>query len=293
LCLIPATTRSRSPIRTGALNGCSTRRLGRLVKGAQHIRRVSADPYQESDAVFGPREPVITSLANAKLVFSASKGGFPTTYALYRDGVLAASGVAPGEWTDPSPGHCYAVEARFTRSGNRSHHSAPRCMDDGIAIAVTDARVTSNISASDAGSRFSGQSLKDWGSPGDSFTVDAIDVPHAGQYAAQVRYHNSANQINLGISGGVKWLAASDQAGRVVAEGVVQLPHARLEKSNTPLVYSTPLAAKLPAGRYKLALTDFYNMSYLQANSTFSGAGGAAGPSNRFDLYGVRLLKTK
>jgi hypothetical protein len=97
----------------------------------------------------------------------------------------------------------------------------------------------------------------------------------------------------LGISGGVKWLAVKDASGHVVAQGVVQLPHARIEKSDTPLVYSTPLGARLEAGSYRLELTDFYNMSYLQSNSTFSAAGGAEGPSNRFDIYGVRLLRVR
>ena len=268
-------------------------KLGRLVKGDQSLRRVSADPYTEGDAVFGPREPVITSVAPPKLVFAASQSSFPTTYSIYRDGVLAASNVTPGEWTGAALNSCYTVEARFSASGNRSHHSAPHCVDSGIEIDVRDPRVKSNIAPSNAGSRFTGDSLRDWGRPGDSFTVDAIDVVRSGQYAIQVRYHNSANQINLGISGGVKWLAVSDGSGRVVAEGVVQLPHARVEKSNTPLVYSTPLTARLTPGKYRLAMTDFYNMSYLQANSTFAAAGGAAGPSNRFDIYGVRLLQTK
>jgi hypothetical protein len=39
-------------------------------------------------------------------------------------------------------------------------------------------------------------------------------------------------------------------------------------------------------------MTDFYNMSYLDSNRSFTGAGGAE-PSNRFDIYGVRLLRVK
>jgi hypothetical protein len=72
-----------------------------------------------------------------------------------------------------------------------------------------------------------------------------VRVPQAGDYALQVRYHNGANQVNLGISGGVKWLAVKDESGAIVAQGVVQLPHARIEKAHTPVVYSTPLAARL------------------------------------------------
>jgi hypothetical protein len=40
-------------------------------------------------------------------------------------------------------------------------------------------------------------------------------------------------------------------------------------------------------------MSDFYNMSYLQSNSSFSAAGGIDGPSNRFDIYGVRLLRVR
>jgi hypothetical protein len=141
--------------------------------------------------------------------------------------------------------------------------------------------------------RFAAPHLKHWGKPADTFAVSGVEVPAAGIYQMQLRYHNGANQINLGISGGVKWLAVKDKSGRVMAQHVVQLPHARIEKTNTPLVYSTPLAVRLPAGEYRLELSDFYNMSYLQSNSTFSAAGGADGASNRFDIYGVRLLRVK
>jgi hypothetical protein len=91
----------------------------------------------------------------------------------------------------------------------------------------------------------------------------------------------------------VKWLAVKDRSGRIVAQGVIQLPHARIERTNTPLVWSTPLFARLAAGTYSLQVSDFYNMSYLASNSSFSGAGGVEGPSNRFDIYGVRLLRVR
>jgi hypothetical protein len=119
-------------------------------------------------------------------------------------------------------------------------------------------------------------------------------VPQAGAYALQIRYHNGANQVNLGISGGVKWLAVKDESGAIVAQGVVQLPHARIEKAHTPSVYSTPLNLRLKGkGAYRIEMSDFYNMSYLQSNSSFSAAGGIEGPSNRFDIHGVRLLRVQ
>jgi hypothetical protein len=241
-------------------------KLGALVPGEQAIRRVSADPYIESSAVFAPREPEIANFTgdNGRVRFdiAAGKNGADTVYNVYRDGKLAAAGVAAGAWSDRSANSCYSVEAVFPASGNRSHHSAARCAGAAIEIAASGA-------------------------------VTGIKVPASGRYQVQVRYHNGANQINLGISGGVKWLAVKDKSGRVMAQHVIQLPHARIDKANKPPVYSTPLEAYLPAGEYRLELSDFYNMSYLQSNSTFSAAGGADGASNRFDIYGVRLLRVK
>ena len=243
-------------------------RLGALIKGDDAITRVNADPYLEADNVFAPLEPVAGQASGANV---------------YQNGRLLAPGAKRG-----TPG-CYALEAQAGL--NSSHHSAPACTGSAIDIAVSDPRVRSNLAASTATGRFAGTHLKDWGRPADRFTVTPIRVEQAGSYALQLRYHNSANQINLGISGGVKWMTLRERTGRMVAQGVIQLPHARLEKSNTPPVYSTPLMAELKSGDYTLELNDFYNMSYLEANATFSAAGGVAGPSNQFDIYGVRILR--
>lgn len=273
--------------------------LGALRPGDQAIRRVRADPYAESPAVFGPREPAIanvsTGAAGVSLDIGAAGNGAGTVYNIYRDGKLVASKLAAGAWRDRAggAGNCYAAEAVFAASSNRSHHSAPHCAGGGEEIAVTDARVTANVPVAGPNARFSSPHIKDWGRPGDSFAVDGVKVAGPGAYRVQLKYHNAANQINLGISGGVKWMKLKDAAGRTVAQGVVQMPHARMAKTNTPLVYSTPLEARLAAGAYRIELTDFYNMSYMESNSTFSAAGGTEGPSNRFDIYGVRIMKAR
>ena len=273
--------------------------LGKLVAGQQDIRRVNANPYEEASAVFGPREPTIDGLSRAPagpvtLQIGANGNAANVSYRVYRDGKLVADQLAAGPWVDRAARatSCYAVEALFTDSGNVSHHSQPRCVDAGIEIPVTDARVRSNLAPTAPDARFTQAHLKDWGKPDDRFAVEGIQVAQPGDYRIQVRYHNGANQVNLGISGGVKWLALKDGTGRVVAQGVIQLPHAPLFKENTPSVYSTPLAARVKAGSYRLEMTDFYNMSYLESNRSFTGAGGAE-PSNRFDVHGVRLLRVK
>ena len=271
--------------------------LGKLVTGQEQIRRVNADPYVESSVAFGPREPVVASLeqltsGGVKVGIGAGGNADNVSYSVYRDSKLVASDLKAGDWVDRTGGaaSCYALEARFTDSGNVSHHSMPRCVDAGIEIPVTDARVTSNLKPTAADARFTRPHLAAWGQPNDRFSVERIAVTQPGSYRLQVRYHNGANQVNLGVSNGVKWLALKDASGKVVAQGVIQLPHAPLLKTNTPSVYSTPLAAQLKPGSYKLEMTDFFNMSYLESNRSFSGAGGAQ-PSNRFDIYGVRLLR--
>ncbi len=275
-------------------------RLGALAGADSAIRRVNADPYVESPSVFAPREPAIGQLeraadGRAQLRIDAADNGTDTVYNVYRDGKLVAAKVAAGAWTDrvPAPNACYAVEAQFAASGNRSHHSVPRCLAPASDIAVADPRVRSNLTLTPAGGRYAAPRLADWGQPADRFEVRDVRIGQAGDYRVQVRYHNGANQINLGISGGVKWLALLDAQGKTVAQGVIQLPHAKFDKTHTPAVLSTPLAARLQPGAYTLRMSDFYNMSYLESNASFSGAGGTTGPWNRIDILGVRIQRVQ
>jgi hypothetical protein len=269
--------------------------LGALDPGAQAITRVAADPYIEGSTVFAPPEPQVRALAravggHARLAIGAGAPG--AVFNVYRDGELVARQLPAGAWTDhaATPDACYTVEAQYLSSGNASHHSAPVCADPGVDIGVTDPRVHSSIAPSAADAPFDQPRIRNWGQPQDRFSVAGLTVPRAGTYAVQLQYYNAANEINLGISGGVKWMVLRDAAGATVAQGVVQLPHARRAAVHTPPAWSTPLLARLrPGHAYQLELHDFYNMSYLQSNASFSAAGGVDGPSNRFDLAGVRL----
>ena len=267
--------------------------LGAVVKGDNGIHRVNADPYVETPAVFGPREPVIESLVregddHARLYFTAGGNGAGTVYHVYRDGRQVAARVAPGEWRDREvhPYSCYAIEAEHPQSGNRSHHSAPRCVDPATEIGIDDARVTPKLKPAPGKQPH----LAAWGAPQDRFEVRDLRIEYAGEYAVQLRYRNEANQINLGISSGVKWMTLEDAAGRAVAQGVVQLPHT---KPGGTARLSTPLTASLQPGLYRLRLSDFYNMSYLESNASFTGTGGTSGPLNRVDLFGVRVQRVQ
>ncbi|RFP15015.1 MULTISPECIES: alpha/beta hydrolase-fold protein [unclassified Duganella] len=267
-------------------------RLGKLVAGQQAKRSVGAQPLALDPAVYSPPEPRIVKLERGTYDFptlhleGAGKG---VVYNIYRNGKLATQRVSAKTWADrraPLLGKgendnlCYSVEAMFTGSGNRSHHSAPVCLNSGVEIAAGDARVQSSVAAADG--RIAG-----WGAPSDTFAVQDIKVERDGSYAMQLKYRNTAHQVNLGISGGVKWMTLRDGNGGVAAQGVVQLPHS---PANAGPSWSTPLKAVLKTGSYRMELSDFYNMSYLKSNTSYADAGGVKGPSNRFDIHGVRIM---
>ncbi|MEI8325914.1 MAG: hypothetical protein WCH44_11230 [Betaproteobacteria bacterium] len=53
---------------------------------------------------------------------------------------------------------------------------------------------------------------------------------------------------------------------------------------------STALRAVLPGGSYRCELLDFFNMSYLQANASYSGAGGSAGVLNEAQVQWLQIV---
>jgi len=228
--------------------------LGPLVPGEQRLQRVNANPYEEAPAVFAPREPVLTA-GDGALVIS---GGDKARYNLYRDGLLFAADRPAGPYPLKPDDGCYAAEALYAASGNRSHHSRPVCLGAAQELAWKDGAT--------------------------------IHIASAGRYQIQLRYRNEANQINLGISSGVKVLSVKNDAGATISSAVTVLPHTRAAATSQAF-YATPLAATLKPGRYRLQLDDFYNMSGLAANRSFAGAGGISGPFNAPDMLAVRLLK--
>jgi predicted alpha/beta superfamily hydrolase len=250
--------------------------LGKLHDGRQVKRSVKAQPLGDDPAVYAPFEPRIAKLERGTyglptLTIDPGANGSAkgVVYNIYRNGKLASQRITAKTWADrrttPDDNQCYAVEAMFSRSGNRSHHSAPACLNTGVEIPV---------------------SRNGWGAPADTFAQE-IRIEHEDGYALQIKYRNTAHQINLGISGGVKWMSVKDASGKVVAGGVVQLPHSPADAGPS---YSTPVRATLTPGVYSMTLEDFYNMTYLRSNTSYADAGGVKGPSNRFDIHGVRVM---
>ncbi|WP_166454796.1 alpha-L-rhamnosidase-related protein [Duganella aquatilis] len=250
-------------------------RLGKLLPGQQAKRSVTAKPLVQDAAVYAPAEPRIAKLERGSYGLPTLRidgGGKGVVFNVYRNGQLVGPRITAATWSDRHAGTeanlCYAVEAVYAGSGNRSHHSMPVCLNGGEEIAVT---------------------RNGWGAPSDTF-AQSFKVEREGGYAVQIKYRNTAHDIRLGVSGGVKWASLKDSGGAVVASGVVQLPHSPAAQGAK---YSTPLRARLKPGSYTLELEDFYNMSYMKNNATYGDAGGVKGPSNKFDIHGVRIMPTK
>ena len=111
--------------------------LGRLLPGDTAIRRVNADPYEEAPAVFGPREPRIAALARAggaTLTIGAPPAAGRRHVTLHRlprrqAGRVRAVAPAPGPTAAARRRPATRSRRSITASGNRSHHSLPRCVD--------------------------------------------------------------------------------------------------------------------------------------------------------------------
>lgn len=284
--------------------------LGAVRRDGQTLTRVAGDPYSSDDPnLFAPLEPALgKAVANAAgLRFpiahpgeSASSNDSSIGYTLFRDGEVVSSArtdtgkggiaIVDPETTTLSSPHCYALEAHYTSSGTTSHHSEARCIGISEFVAVTDPRITSNLKPVTR-EALSGPFLEGFGAEGDTFEVAGIHIREEGVHGFQLKYHNAHNQINLGITNGVKWLTIKDEKGNDVASGVIQMPHAQVVSGKKPWVYSSPLMATLPEGVYALVIEDFMNMSYLAANTTFTGSGGVSGKLNTFDVAGLRVQR--
>jgi hypothetical protein len=267
-------------------------RLGALQPGVQRMRTVEGSPAAVDGPAFAPYEAEIASArrtADGSVQVALRDTRNPAGsvhYRLYRNGRLAAGDLQDLQWHGAAPGaSCFTVEAVAAGSGNRSHHSAPVCVDPGLEISVADSRVAANITPTPGAGGM--PRLQAWGRQHDRLAVRGIALARGGHYALQLRYVNHSHAINTGITNGVKLLSVRAADGRLVAQRVVQMPH--LPPDSAPL-YSTPAEVWLDAGSYTVELGDFYNMSYLASNARYGAGGGMDGPLNQADIYGLRVL---
>lgn len=264
-----------------------------------------SDPNSHVDpAVYSPEAPTALSVTpsgkGVAVVFKDMKNaaiGRPLSYAIYRDGTRVREGMRDLAWTDPAPAAtdrrvCYAAEAIFDDNGHRSHHSEPMCVEARAVqvIAVSDARIRSNLPVTSAGDGIAEPTLRDWGAPADALAVSSLDIEVAGVYGIELVYNNHQQDISTGVTNAVKLLRVLDASGAEIGRGVVQMPNIESRGGSHPLRTSTMLRFALPAGRLQLELGEYFNMSYLGSNATYNGSGGRGGPVNRASIASFRIV---
>jgi hypothetical protein len=116
-------------------------RLGKLLPGQQAKRSVTAKPLVQDAAVYAPAEPRIAKLERGAYGYPTLQiegSGKGIVYNIYRNGQLVGPRISAVKWADRRAGAeanlCYAVEAVYAKSGNRSHHSMPVCLNTGEEI---------------------------------------------------------------------------------------------------------------------------------------------------------------
>jgi len=293
--------RLTSAITTEMLSSSGNRidvRFGPAIAGRDSVTSIATVPAKSHDdpRVFMPRTPSATARAGGRdvtVTIASVPQRAPVTYRVYRDGQLLADSLTRQRWTDPRPrapsaATCYSVVAVFVTTHLASQPSAPSCAS-GTASHI--------ITATD--SRMSGAELLP---PGDSVEVPtrrvgigarlvASDVRIAadGEYVLTIEYDNHVFALNTGVTNGVKRLTIVDSAGTVRHQAVIQMPHTRAVDGMHPVRESTRAYVQLAAGVYRLELSNFFNMSELEANARYSGPGGKTGAMNDVRVAAIRI----
>ena len=236
--------------------------------GDVRINRVPAvDPLDRTEPrVFAPDVPRALSATpvagGVMLRFAAPASREALSFNIYRDGQSVAVDLQATTWTDgtalPGVAHVYAVEAIGAASGHRSHLSEPLRLADGAVQRLA---------------------LGDW------FARTA-----AGHVGLELLYDNHAHETQTGVTNAVKILRVMNELGREVVRGIVQMPHVEPHDGIHPLRLSTMLRVELPEGRYRAEMLDFFNMSYLQSNASYGGAGGIHGALNAAEVHALQVV---
>ena len=271
---------------------------------ATTAREVDGAAWQQ---VFGPRTPQLKSVSAVgdHLSLELGLGGEDPAGLLlhvYRDGALVASGLpaTTSTWSDPdsdpsaqtSP--CYAVEASFIASGNRSQHSRPVCWwgSANAAIQTIDAGAFEAVGG-EAVTQYGRFHYQAWGDEGHTLTARGFHPARSGPAWLQVRFGNGAGPINTGITCALKRVTMFDEAsGDEVGGGVLVMPQLGTWErwSLSTFVPVTLDAAKT----YRFVISGdarTVNMSFFAHFAHYNGGtGGSDGPFGRVNIAELRVL---
>lgn len=278
------------PIRPGAwLEAGATLQIGSMVAeigeetlSAGAITMIDDADWKNLYGAATPSASVAGVDGEVTLTFSSEEDA---TFDVYRDGVLAASGVS-SPWSDPVDGTaCYAVVARLV---NASQPSEPVCWWG------EDYRHIQSVAAGDfiaEGGTFSASHGRDhydgWGAPSHTLTL-SLTAQYTGEHLLQLVYGNGAGGVDTGVTAAVKW-AEITHAGQAVGAGPILMPHLG---DWDVWADSSFLPVTLEAGvTYTVTIRDGINMSYLDHYTAYiGGRGGGSEPSNDVNIAEAKLL---
>ncbi len=254
--------------------------------------------FSEVKQLWAPKEPRLTRLeskpdqGSVQLAWT-SDGESDVSFRVWRNGALVSPQLNQTTWTDITPptdqALCYSLEAEYSGSGHRSHRSQAQCLWQPGAI--TDfysgdllRGVNEFPALSYEGSR---AYFGDWGWSGQQLAVQTFTPSRSGIYLAQSSYAHPG-PISTGVTAGVKKLEIFSSASLPpVTSTILVMPH----RGQGGFATSALSPIRLQAGlTYRLVLSDFWNMSYLEHFTSYYGSGGQAGSRNRIDLAGLKLL---
>ncbi len=274
-------------------------RFGPPQASAGTVTQVPIVPALSRDdpLVFMPLTPSIGEVKRdgkqVGLEILAPKRASPLRYLVLRDGRQVARQVEAGRWWDPAPADagltvCYSVIATHKLTGLSSQPSLPACLRGSLAqtIKAEDPRIITD--GEKIGNRGSVPEPTIRLNLGQRLTTPDIAIARSGTYALSARYDNHVFALNTGITNAVKRLTLIDDNGRR-GQAVLQMPHVKPAGETHPIRQSTRAYFDLPAGRYRIELSDFFNMSALAANDSYTGPGGAEGPVNRARIAAIHI----
>jgi len=258
------------------------------------------DTPDDREAYFAPREPTVHGIAlhdGRPVISFEGDGENGVVFNVYRDGVEVAEGLPAGAWTDveaepETQSHCYAVEAVFASSGNRSHHSPPICLwgANHHRVETIDIHNFRHVRGGYWGRTDDRPHYVDWGDPDHALELVGFQPRWSGRHGFQLVYANGAGPINSGVTAAVKSVRVEEvETGLVVMDGFVTMPH--LGDWNR-WGASTILAVELRADTlYRIQISDGLNMSYFAHFEPYTGgAGGGPTSANRVNITAARIL---
>lgn len=252
-------------------------------------------------ALWSPKEPSIKAIreVNGKLQLTIdSLGETGTEHTVYRDGVVIATKVKAGTWTDTAftqaatASPCYTITASFTSSGNTSHISQPRCWQgtNNQRQQTLDAWRFEAIGGKWS-LRGSEGTYESWGGLQDKLQVHAFRPHWTGTYRLQLRYRNPSGSTSTGITCATKRVRFFDRSNnQEVAQMMVVMPQTGQLASGHSTIHTLALRADKT---YSILIddpTDLVNMSSLDHFSSYNGGkGGSTERWNQAELLSIEL----